>query len=217
MEYFHTTEANFETLERKSRQDIYVFNVFKSEDGKTFLLQPPKNADKETTSFSSIAVLNQEANRVLSEIASFCTFSSYSTTEHWGSVVDGTSKGEKNTCIFVDLVIYGDQENSDKVGSILDSNGVYLQDPDYRDLRLVYKNPHFMELEIDMKTHTDLDISKLSFSQADTGVEIQFSTEQATTQTLLKQRITAAFKTMTRAQTLKRITANMRVRTQLLE
>jgi len=210
------TEYNFENLQKTAPQNLYIFNVYRDEDSKNFLLQPLKNAGEEMAQFNSIAILNQEANRVLSEITLFCTFSAYSSTEQWDSV-DETSKAEKNTYVFIDLVVYGDQDISDKVGGILDSNKVFLQDPDHRNLSLVYENPHFMDLEVDPNMHTGLDVSMLSFSQADTGIQLQFSAEQATTQKLLKQKINSAFKTMTRAQNLKRTAANMRVRTPLLE
>jgi len=36
------------------------------------------------------------------------------------------SKAEKNTYIFINLIIYGDQDISDKVGGIPDSNKVFL-------------------------------------------------------------------------------------------
>lgn len=207
-------QANSEILEQ---QDIYVFKVCCEGDSQKFLLQPPKTVDEEIQPFDNIAVLNRESSSVLSHIASFCTFTAYSPVKPWISIVDGTTMIENDTCILIDVVVYGRQEHCEEVGCILDTKKVYLQEPDYRDAGLGYKNPHFMDLSaVHPGANMDLDPLSSSLLQTDVGVQLQLSDEQVMTQALLKQKVAAAFKTMTRAQNLRRIEADIRVRTDLL-
>jgi hypothetical protein len=207
-------QANSETLEQ---QDIYVFKVCCEGDSQKFLLQPPKTVDEEIQPFDNIAVLNRESSSVLSHIASFCTFTAYSPVEPWTSIADGKTMIEKDTCILIDVVIYSHQEHCEEVGCILDTGKVYLQEPDYRDADLGYKNPHFMDLStVHPGTNMDLDPLSSSLLQTDVGAQLQLSDEKVMTQALLKQKLAAAFKNMTRAQNLKRIAADIRVCTRLL-
>jgi hypothetical protein len=214
LRHLQILQANSEILEQ---QDIYVFKVCCEGDSQKFLLQPPKTVDGDFQPFDNIAVLNRESSTVLSDIASFCTFTAYSPVEPWISIADGTTMIEKETCILIDVVIYGRQEHCEEVGYILDTRKVYLQEPDYRDADLGYKNPHFMDLST-VHTGVNMDLDPLSSSllQTDVGVQLQLSDEQVMTQVLLKQKFAAAFKATTRAQNLKRIAADVRVRTPLL-
>jgi hypothetical protein len=206
------TQASSETPEQ---QCIYVFKVCCEGDDQKFFLQPPKTEDKEIQLFDNIAVLNQESGSILSHIASFCSFTAYSLAEPWTSIADGTTAIGKDTCILTDVVIYGLQEHCEEVGDILNTKKVYLQEPDYRDVGLGYKNPHFMDLNAGHpKVNVDLDLLGSSLLQTD--VQLQLSDEQAVTQAHMKQKIATAFKATTRAQNLERIAADTRVRTNLL-
>ncbi len=206
------------TLETVEQQDIYVFKVCREGDSQKFLLQPAKTADEEIQPFDNVAVLNRESSGILSHIASLCTFEAYSVIEPWISITNGTAMIEKDTCILVDVVIYGRREHCQDVSDILDIKRVYLQEPDYRNTHLGYKNPHFMDLSsLHLGSNADLDPLSSYLLQADVNFQqLQISSQQVMTQTLLKQKVAAAFKTMTRAQNLKRITADIRVRTHLL-
>jgi hypothetical protein len=162
-------------------------------------------------------VLNRESGSVLSHIASFCTFTAYSLAEPWTLIAGGTTVIEKDTCILVDVVIYGRQEHCEEVGDILNTRKVYLQEPDYRDVSLGYKNPHFMDLNAaHPEVNVDLDLLGSSLLQMDVSVQLELSNQQVVTQAHLKRKIAAAFKTTTRAQNLERIAADARVRTTLL-
>ncbi|KAH0538029.1 hypothetical protein FGG08_005341 [Glutinoglossum americanum] len=207
-------QANSETLEQ---QDIYVFEVRCEGDGQKFLLQLPETVGEEIQPFDNIAVLNRESSSVLSHIASLCTFTAYSRVEPWISIANETTMIGKGTCILIDVVIYGRQEHCEEVGGILDTMKVYLQEPDHRDASLGYQNPHFMDLSaVHLRENTDLNPLGSSLLQTDVDVQPQPSDEQVATQALLKQEVAAVFKAMTRAQNLKRITADVRVRTPLL-
>lgn len=209
-----SAQANSEILKQ---QEIYLFKVFCEGDGPTFLLQPPKTADEEMHPADNIAVLNRDASSILSEIAAVCKFEAYSPSKPWALITDGTAIMEKNTYILVDIILYGPQVHCREVGEILTAKKVYLQEPDYWQPGLDYNNPHFLDLSaVRSEAHTTLDPLRSSLLQLDVGSQTELLEEQATTQALLKQKIATAFKNMTRAQNLKRITADIRIRTPLL-
>ena len=234
------------TLETIDQQDIYIFKVCREGDSQKFLLQPPESPDHglqlfDSTQqllsnelqlfdnelqpigtrlqlFNNVAVLNHESSSILTQISSFCTFEAYSFVDHWTNISNRTMAIEKDTCILVDMIIYGCRDHCQEVGGILDSRNVYLQEPDYRDTRLGYLNPHFMDWN-SFQTETVQDLDPLSSSLLQTGVDSQYlqpSNDEVMTQSILRQKIAAVFKTMTRAQNLKRVVADTRIRTQLL-
>ena len=93
---------------------------------------------------------------------------------------------------------------------------VFLQEPDYWDLNLDYSNPHLLDLSfVYPEVQTDLEQSRSSFFDFDIQFQDDFSEQLATPQSLLKERIATAFKNMTRAQSLKRISADIRIHTSL--
>ena len=234
------------TLETVDQQDIYTFRVCREGDSRKFLLQPPESSDHglhpfdstqqplsnelqlfdnelqpigtKVQLFNNVAVLNHESSSVLTQVSSFCTFEAYSFVDHWIDISNRTMMIEKDTCILVDVVIYGCRDRCKEVGDILDSRNVYLQEPDYRDTRLGYLNPHFMDWS-SFQTGTIQDLDPLTSSLLQKDVDSQYlqpSNYQLMTQSILKQKIAAVFKTTTRAQSLKRIAADTRVQTHLL-
>lgn len=203
--------------EMLKQQNIHLFKVFCEADGPRFLLQPPKTPDEEMHSADNIAVLNRDTSSILSEIAAFCTLEAYSSSEPWDLIASGTTTIEKNTYILVDIILYGPQMDCHEVGEILTAKKVYLQEPDYWKPGLGYNNPHFLDLSaIHPEAHATLDPSRSSLLQMDVEFHLELSEEQVVTQALLKQKIATAFKNMTRAQNLKRIAADIRIRTPLL-
>jgi hypothetical protein len=140
------------------KQDIYIFRVCCEGDKQNFLLQPPGAMDEEIQPFDNIAVINRESSTVLSQIASYCTFEASCLIEPWTSIAGRATTIEKDTCVLVDIVIYGHQDHCEEVGDILNTRKVYLQEPDYRDMRWSYRNPHFMDLSsIHPGTNMDFD------------------------------------------------------------
>jgi hypothetical protein len=169
----------------------------------------------------NIAVLNQDSSSVLAQISSFCTFEAYSFVEHWTNISNRATvaeKVQKDAYILVDVVIYGSQNHCQKIGDILDSRNVYLQEPDYRDTRLGYLNPHFIDWSSPPIEEIQ-DLDPLTSSLMQTGLDFQYlqpANDQVITRSFLEQKIAAAFKTMTRAQNLKRIERDSSIRTRLL-
>ena len=202
-------------LKLLEEQKLYLFNIFR-EDGSTFLLQTPDAATTDLNPLDNIAVLNKGDTSILSELEGFCTFQVYSPSAPWISIVKETKTVEKNTFILVDIVIYGPKRCAQEVGQLLDDKKVFLQEPDYWDLDFDYDNPHVLDLSsVYPEAQTDLEESRSSFFDLDVQFQDDLSSQMATPQSLLKERIATAFKNMTRAQNLKRISADIRIRTLL--
>ena len=194
---------------------LYLFKVFR-EDGSTFLLQPPEVSNSDPSPLDNIAVLNKGDTSILAEIAGNCTFEVYSSSAQWISIANETTTVEKNTFILVDILIYGPRRCVQEVGQLLDGKKVFLQEPDYWNFDLDYSNPHLLDLSsVDLEPQADLGESRSSFFQLDVEFQDHFADEMATPQSLLKERIATAFKNMTRAQNLKRISADIRIQTNL--
>jgi hypothetical protein len=194
---------------------LYLFKVFR-EDGSTFLLQPPDTANTDPRPLDNIAVLNKGDTTILSELAGNCTFEVYSSSGQWISIANETTTVEKNTFILVDILIYGPRRCGQDVGQLLDGKKVFLQEPDYWNFDLDYSNPHLLDLSsVDPEPQADLGESRSSFFQLDVEFQDHFADEMASPQSLLKERIATAFKNMTRAQNLKRISADIRIQTNL--
>jgi hypothetical protein len=204
-----------QTLEQ---QDIYIFTVFSEGDNQKFLLRPPRKTDEEEQLFDNVAVVNRESSTILSQIATFCIFEASSLIDPWTPISSGTTTIDKDTCILVDIIIYGHPKHCDEVGDILSARKTYLQEPDYRDTSCGYKNPHFLDLNSDHHV-ADMDRDPLRISLLQTELVLQpreALNAKVLTQSLLKQKLAAVFKTMTRSQNLKRVTADTsRVHTDL--
>jgi len=198
------TQIVTQTLEE---QDIYIFTVFSEGESQKFLLQLPLDMDEEPQLSDNVAVVNRECSTVLSQIATFCTFEACCLTDPWKPISKETTTINKDTCILVDIIIYGHPRYCDEVGDILNIRKIYLQEPDYRDTRYGYKNPHFLDLNSNYPgADVDLDPSRFSLLQTDLQFQqLESSNEKVLTQSLLKEKLAAVFKTMTRSQNLKRV------------
>lgn len=201
------------------QQDIYLFKVHFDKDGTKFLLQSSKSSSDEINLAENIAVLNREITNTLSEVATLCTLEAYSSAKLWSSFLNGISADDKNNYVLVDINLYGAPKHCVSVGDILNDKKVYLQEPDYCRSGLRHMNPHFLDLDtVQSNVHSNI-LDPLSPTLLQMGISFQHEIpdEHAINQKLLKQKIAAAFKGMTRAQNLKRITADIRIRTPLLE
>jgi hypothetical protein len=205
-------QSNSELLKERK---LYLFKVFR-EDGSTILLQTPEAASNEPSPLNNIAVLNKGDTSILSELAGSCTFEAYSSSTQLNLIANETTIVEKNTFMLIDIVIYGPKRSAQEVGQLLDVKKVFLQEPDYWDLNLDYSNPHLLDLSsVYPEVQTDLEQSRSSFFDFDVQFQDDLSEQLATPQSLLKERIATAFKNMTRAQNLNRISADIRIRTSL--
>lgn len=213
LKLIHSTQTNSEILKQR---DIYIFDVFREDDDTAVLLQVPKTVDDERTAINNVAVLNQDASKILAEVAPFCAFEAYSTRHLWTSIIDQTVRIEKKTYVLVDIVLYGHPEHFQEIGEYLTSKKVYLQEPDYWQPGLSYHNPHFLDLsEVVTVVNSTLDSSTISFLQLEVGLQLETSEEIAPSKGLLKQRIAAAFQSTTRAKNLSPIAADSRISTPL--
>ena len=202
-------ERNFALGEK-----IYLFSVVREDE--YFVLRAPKAINGERLATQNIAVLNKGDAALLSDSAHFCTFEAYSTFSEWTLISNESVAIEKNTFVEVDLILYGPRRYLQDIGKILDDKKVFLQEPDYRDASLDYINPHLLDLSNVLPgPQNNLEHARSSFMQLDIDAQSEGVCEVATPQALLKERISTAFKNMTRAQNLKRITADIRVRTSL--
>jgi hypothetical protein len=200
--------------ESLGQRNIYLFNVL--QEDKVFLLQPPAILDEEKLSYSNIAVLNKGHTDILSELAGFCSFEAYSFAAEWDSISSGDTSIGKQNFLLADLLIYGSKEHLQEVGKILDHKKVFLQEPDYRNPNLDYINPHILDLSaVHPEPGCEVDRSSSPFLQLDTGSQDELSWQAATPQALLKDRIATAFRNTTRARSLKRIAADIRINTHL--
>jgi hypothetical protein len=193
--------------------DVFLFGVCHGDDGASFLLRP---SEREMISSSGdIAVFNREAGNILSDIEGLCQFEAYSSSKSWTPILNQTAPVEKNAFILIDIVLYGENEHCVEVGKRLAKKKVYLQEPDYWKSGFGYDNPHFLNLSgPHLTVSTTTNLSQLSNLQLD--FSFQNDLPQNTTRTFLKQKIATAFKNMTRAKNLKRITACVRICTPLL-
>ena len=152
---------------------------------------------------------------MLSDLEGFCTFEAYSSSAEWDSIANGETSIEKQTFLLADVIIYGPKRCLQDVGMLLGDKKVFLQEPDYRDPNLGYINPHILDLSaVHPEPQSELSQSRPSL-QLDAGFQSDISWQVATPQSLLKDRIAMAFKHMSRAQNLKRIAADIRIRTSL--
>lgn len=208
-----STQNNSEIF---NQRDIYSFDIFREDDGTGVLIQVPKSMDKERSSISNVAVLNQDASKIISELAAFCTFEAYSSRQLWTSIIDQTTKIEKKTYVLIDVILYGQPEHFQEIGEYLTSKKVYLQEPDYWQPGLRYKNPHFLDLsDVAKAVDSTLDLSTISFLQQETGLQLEPPEEFTPNRGILKQKIAAAFQNTTRAKNLNRIEADSRITTPL--
>jgi hypothetical protein len=92
-------------------RNLLLFRLF-HEDQSTFLLRSPVKETSEPGPVENIAVLNKGDAAVLSEFSGFCRFEVYSTSSQWTTIVNGTTAIEKNTFVFIDILLYGTRKCS---------------------------------------------------------------------------------------------------------
>jgi hypothetical protein len=200
-------------------QGIYLFELCCEDDGKKFFVRPPEAEAQYQMAIpdNNIAILNQDTSSAMSEIMSFCTYEAYSACDQWSPLLKEVSQIEKNTYLFVDIVLYGEKQLCSKVGDIFTSRKIYLQEPDYWKPGWSYNNPHFWDLsKIVSDTPTrHLQVNPQFLSLQFDGPTKLSEMEKVASAESIRQKISTAFKNMTRAQKLERISGNVGIRTQL--
>jgi len=168
-------------------------------------------------------VLNQHTSAVLSQVADKCTFGAYSSIDQWTIASEEAAFVEKSHCALIGVILYGQEIHADEIGNILTDRGVYLQDPDYFAPGLKYINPHILALgtsssesRLLCETPADIVTPSLEYIEFDQRDKMEASDrKEIISQAVLKQKISTAFQTTTRAYNLKRVAADIRVRTSL--
>jgi len=208
---FRSTQTISESLRERN---LYLFNVL--QEDKVFLLQPSMTSSEEALPSKNIAVLNKGHTDVLSQLAGFCTFEAYSPSAEWDPIAVGNTSTEKQEFLLADILLYGPKARFREVGKILDEKKVFLQEPDYHNPNRDYLNPHMLDLSaVHPEQRGEVEQSLSSFLPLDPGLQSELSWQLATPQALLKDKIASAFKNLTRAQNLKRITPHIRIHTPL--
>jgi hypothetical protein len=187
-----------------SSRGIHLFQLLQEGNGQGYLLQPSKPTSGPPDPVNSIAVVNKQESNILLQLAHrLCFFEAYSATDTWASVSDGKTVIEKDTYELVDIIIYGPNQTAEEIGTFLDSEGIFLQEPDYQDISYGYNNPHFLDLNVD---HAGLDkqtnIPEPMPVQALDGLSTKNLNDELSSRALLKKKLETAFTRTTRAQNL---------------
>jgi SWI/SNF-related matrix-associated actin-dependent regulator of chromatin subfamily A3 len=98
----------------------------------------------QTNDGKDIAVLNTQASRALSELdrQSLVSYNVYVAAAEWTAKVRSFRHTRKSICLDIEIHFYGSSSNSASVGKILSDNRLFLQQPDFLDSPVPYKNPH---------------------------------------------------------------------------
>jgi SWI/SNF-related matrix-associated actin-dependent regulator of chromatin subfamily A3 len=127
----------------------------------------------------------------------------------------------KDKIMSVDIVIYGSPEIRKTIGHLLSSARIYLQHPYHQDPNTDYDNPHFLkrtDLSIASALPTPASGSRAPLNDSDpplipTGEPSQDLIEGKAHQTKLDK----VFSSLTRYKTLKRLKADIKITTPLLQ
>lgn len=170
-----------------------------------------------------LAVLNEATSKILQDISAMqgCYFKTYMADENWDDFLDNGNKPDKKLYSAVDIVLYGPPEARNTIGNLLSTARTYLQHPCYQEANTSYDNPHVLKLSALDTTPQSLQTSipALARVQVDSEMvdiaEIQINGESPQSQVLRKA--TTVFDSLTRSKNLKRIEADIRIKTPLLQ
>ncbi len=167
--------------------------------------------------------MNEETSKVLRDLSSFdsCRFQVF--------VGDGScimSSGAEKTLnkdrfMPVDIVIYGLQEIQKSVGGLLSSARIYLQHPYHQDSGTEYDNPHFLNLaELSTAFNLPHSISRnhTPLKQLETSdISPDEPRDNNPMGEALQTKLTKVFGLLKRYKTLKRLEADIRIASPLLQ
>lgn len=169
----------------------------------------------------SLAVLNDKTTAALQEFLDFpnCYFRTYISHDQWKELLQSGDKNDKVVYILVDIVLYGSYENRNAVGQKLSCARIYLQHPYHQEPNTLYDNPHVLKFDDfepalrHSNTHTPLAAIRES-SPIDHSI-INFQSDDNSPAAQIRRKVATVFNSLTRSKSLKRIEADLRIRTPL--
>lgn len=129
----------------------------------------------------------------------------------WDSAQRERKPGKKKLYIAVSINIYGDSSIQNQVGTSLSSAQLYLQHPDFLETGCEYDNPHFVSIP-----GVRPSLASSSPDKKKSRATSKFSPEPESDQNNFQNEIAVVFNSLTRAKCLKRLEADMRIKTPLL-
>lgn len=140
--------------------------------------------------------------------------------EDWDRLVENKNKTDKNSYLLIDIVLYGPKENRSDVGKLLSTARTYLQHPCYQEAGTSYDNPHFLKLEALVPSSQPMQTSTppLTTTQNDFNVFefINMPAEEEPSPSQICRKVATVLNSLTRSKNLKRIEADIRIKTKLL-
>ncbi|RDW85273.1 hypothetical protein BP6252_02863 [Coleophoma cylindrospora] len=122
------------------------------------------------------------------------------------------SSAMKQKYITLNINIYGESRVRDIIGTTLSSAQVFLQHPGYKDYGCEYDNPHFVSIP-----NVRPKLTEASNEQERNGTAVNSSSVAHTAENKFQNEIAVVFNSLTRARCLKRLDADMRIKTRLLD
>lgn len=168
-----------------------------------------------------VAILNDETTAALQNISKFskCYFKTYISQDEWKDLVRCVRIKDRKLYVLVDIVFYGSHEDRNTVGQELSSNRIYLQHPYYQEADTLYDNPHVLKLDgliptsklSNTRNPITTPSEALSFNQGFLDLEHEDNSPDAQ----VRRKIATVLNSLTRSKHLKRIEADIRIRTPL--
>lgn len=168
-----------------------------------------------------IAVMNEETARVLRDLSIMksCRFEAYY-SKNIQKLSIAKEKAERNMYLLVDIVLYGSTAIRKSVGRLLSTARIYLQHPSQYDSNTDYDNPHVLNLT-ELLAKSGFSTPSLSGTQTPTittdTVDLTSEvTEENEQSQQLQSKLSKVFNSLTRYKSLKRLEADIKVKTSLL-
>ncbi|KAF5875192.1 putative snf2 family dna-dependent atpase protein [Botrytis fragariae] len=172
----------------------------------------------ELDSHADFAILNEKTGRVLCQMKNLgCHFETLPSTAE----LNHELAAERKMYIYVDVTVAGPKNICNAVGTLLSTAKFYLQHPETTQIEKYaeYQNPHFLTFDkaprsMIMESERPLAIN--SSNEYSLGVDID-AKEDNRLQPKLHKKVTKILNSLTRGQNLKRIEANIKIITPLLQ
>jgi SWI/SNF-related matrix-associated actin-dependent regulator of chromatin subfamily A3 len=170
-----------------------------------------------------LAVLNEATSKVLRDILALqgCYYKTYVAKENLDDFLNIREKTDKKLYSVIDIVLYGPPEARDTIGKLLSTARTYLQHPCYQEANTSYENPHVLKLTDSIPVSQSLQTSTppVVESQVDAVMvdSADIQVEGDSPQSQVRRKVATVFDSLTRSQNLKRIEADIRIKTLLLQ
>jgi hypothetical protein len=175
------------------------------------------------SSEDNVAVMNQETGKVLRDLSSLgsCRFQVFVADES-RTMFRGTRMiTDKDKLMSVDIVIYGSLDIRKSVGHLLSSARIYLQHPCHQDPNTEYDNPHFLNLAdlliaSALPSPTSRSLTPLIDSEPPIITTVESSKDLIIGEAL-QTKLDKVFNSLMRYKTLRRLEADIKITTPLLQ